>query len=1024
MRKIFILFFSIVICFSIKAETTPATSYAGSGTSEDPYQIATLAQLRLLSESSDDWDKSFILTADINADDTKNWNSGSGFSPIGNNSTKFTGQFDGQDYTISNLYISRSSEDFVGFIGAAKSDTIMNLILTSVDINGSAYVGGLVGYNEGFCAYCSSTGSIEGSTRVGGLFGGSPGTVENCYSEAQVTGANWVGGFCGYLNGKASNCFSSGNVTADNNGGGFAGIISSTTISNCFSIGKVTDETPDAGYCGCFVGNNSGIIRYCYAGNTGIATNIGCFIGINQSTATLTNCYYLYIGSSYSGIISNKSSQTVNSITETNLGLESSYSNWDFDDIWIIGKVSSYGSYTRPYLKSLVTYYDLTFYAGENGTIDGDTAQCVIEDNSSATITAIPNIGYYFTGWQNTDGTQYSTNASLSISNVSSDITLTAVFEPYTYNITFSSGNNGSITGETSQTIEHGDSATAVTADPNTGYHFDEWRNTDGDFITTDNPLTVKNVSQDSSLVAIFEVDTLNVEFSVTNGTITSGDASQEVTYYSNAIPVGVAANTGYYFDEWQNADGDSISVDNPLTVEKVTQDTALIAVFIPYSYSVTLTSDENCSLSGDTVQTIAYNTSASTVTANATTGGYAFVEWQDENGDVVSTENPLTLTKITQDYSLKAIFTKKYEDGLGSSESPYLIASLEQLKNLSESNGDWFRSFIQTANIDAADTKNWNISGTDTLGFSPIGNATTWFKGTFDGQNHTISNLFINTTIERVGIFGGLYGGIIKNLGLVDCDITGGDHVGSLAGTIGKSSIVSNCYASGSVSGASYVGGFMGNNGNSTVSNCFSNVTVTGSGSVISGFIGQTGNSSTVSYCYSAGSVSEGTKTGGFIANESNGGTTISCYFDSETSGKTDSYATALTTTEFADVSKFSNWDFTSTWKIATITSIDSNKRPYFQWMESDGGSSGITSHSYEAMDIYPNPTTGLINVILPDDEVITKLSVYNITGNLVYSNSAFNGDAIDLSTLSNGVYFVKINSGGKTSTVKLIKK
>ncbi len=77
MKQISLLILSLIFCSMLNAETTPATSYAGgSGTSGDPYQIATLAQLRLLSETSGDWAKYFILTTGIDAKDNETWNSG------------------------------------------------------------------------------------------------------------------------------------------------------------------------------------------------------------------------------------------------------------------------------------------------------------------------------------------------------------------------------------------------------------------------------------------------------------------------------------------------------------------------------------------------------------------------------------------------------------------------------------------------------------------------------------------------------------------------------------------------------------------------------------------------------------------------------------------------------------------------------------------------------------------------------------------------------------------------------------
>jgi hypothetical protein len=126
MKRFKLLTISLFLFCLCKAETTPAISYAGgSGSKSDPFRIATLAQLRLLSETQGDWGKHFILTADIDASDTKTWNvSGEdtlGFSPIGTDyNVYFSGSFNGNSHEINNLYINRSSTDHICNIGRNK----------------------------------------------------------------------------------------------------------------------------------------------------------------------------------------------------------------------------------------------------------------------------------------------------------------------------------------------------------------------------------------------------------------------------------------------------------------------------------------------------------------------------------------------------------------------------------------------------------------------------------------------------------------------------------------------------------------------------------------------------------------------------------------------------------------------------------------------------------------------------------------------------------------------------------------
>ena len=98
----------------------------GSGTIGDPYQIATLYDLLWLSQQAGNsdatglyWSRNYIQTANIDATATSGWNSGAGFSPIGTPTWSFLGDYNGQNYSISNLFINRGSSDNIGLFGYA-----------------------------------------------------------------------------------------------------------------------------------------------------------------------------------------------------------------------------------------------------------------------------------------------------------------------------------------------------------------------------------------------------------------------------------------------------------------------------------------------------------------------------------------------------------------------------------------------------------------------------------------------------------------------------------------------------------------------------------------------------------------------------------------------------------------------------------------------------------------------------------------------------------------------------------------
>ena len=115
----------------------------------------------------------------------------------------FIGNFDGQNNTITNLYINLTGESDIGLFGrVALGSSITNLGLIDANVTGQATTsntGILVGFNKGTINNSYSTGSVFGRSSVGGLVGSNDaGTIENSYSEANVTGSTTgVGGLVG-----------------------------------------------------------------------------------------------------------------------------------------------------------------------------------------------------------------------------------------------------------------------------------------------------------------------------------------------------------------------------------------------------------------------------------------------------------------------------------------------------------------------------------------------------------------------------------------------------------------------------------------------------------------------------------------------------------------------------------------------------------------------------------------------------------------------------------------------------------
>src|ERR1035437_618650 len=115
-RLFIALLFTLLAFQWLPAQTAIAPS--GSGTIADPYLIATLDNLYWITQNSNQWaaGKVYKQTADINASATSGWDGNKGFLPIGEN-PYFSGSYDGQLFTISNLFINRTATGVASHIG-------------------------------------------------------------------------------------------------------------------------------------------------------------------------------------------------------------------------------------------------------------------------------------------------------------------------------------------------------------------------------------------------------------------------------------------------------------------------------------------------------------------------------------------------------------------------------------------------------------------------------------------------------------------------------------------------------------------------------------------------------------------------------------------------------------------------------------------------------------------------------------------------------------------------------------------
>jgi len=262
---------------------------AGQGTSDDPYQISSINDWQELTTIPGDWDKHFIVTADLDF-------SGMVLTPVAPDTVasmdylfegiRFTGSLNGQGHTLRNVEINQPDQDYVGLFGSIGVDgRVENLNLEDIRVTGRLSVGALAGENyAGTIIHCRTNGTVNGSYwHCGGLVGDSNGgSISKCSVKGTINGTNWVGGLAGYHhnNGTINSCSAAAEVNGTSIVGGLAGLVQDweSYVKDSYATGTVTATTTQAGG---LVGRlQFGFIQQCYStGDVVCPANAGGVVG-------------------------------------------------------------------------------------------------------------------------------------------------------------------------------------------------------------------------------------------------------------------------------------------------------------------------------------------------------------------------------------------------------------------------------------------------------------------------------------------------------------------------------------------------------------------------------------------------------------------------------------------------------------------------------------------------------------------------------------------------------------------------
>ncbi|MDR2834742.1 MAG: T9SS type A sorting domain-containing protein [Bacteroidales bacterium] len=423
------------------------------------------------------------------------------------------------------------------------------------------------------------------------------------------------------------------------------------------------------------------------------------------------------------------------------------------------------------------------------------------------------------------------------------------------------------------------------------------------------------------------------------------------------------------------------------------------------------------------------------------------------------------------------------WTNGSGTQSDPYLIENAEQLAHLAfiVNNGTGAGT-DHTVGTDTywKMTVNIDLNGSETFQWTPIGYYNSGydfyiFGGHFDGDNHTVANLFINTaTLQMIGLFGYTDGGSISNVGIISGSVTrqsvqlavyAGGIAGYSASTIsncynmgdvsssssfaysnaggiaGRSwSTISNCYNTGNVSSSSYAGGIAGSS-NGAINNCYNTGNVSSSSdnyySFSGGIAGDSG--STISNCYNTGNVSSSSYAGGIaggswstISNCYNVGsitgdnkygiaedTVINSYYllsCGATQGGIFKTEVFMKTQEFVDL--LNATDIVYAMDEAPFIN---NAYPVFIW-QTNGTATVAVINKSDVVSVFPNPANDLLNFSTPAK--ITNIEIFNIVGQIVYQSKYNDNEiGINISHFKSGSYTVKIYSTNNIITKQFIK-
>lgn len=614
---------------------------------------------------------------------------------------------------------------------------------------------------------------------------------------------------------------------------------------------------------------------------------------------------------------------------------------------------------------------------------------------TTATLTATPNEGYSFTGWN--DG---NTNNPRTVT-VTGNATYTANFEAGMYVITATANNAAYGTVNGGGSYSYGQTAT-LTATPNTGYHFAGWN--DGNM---QNPRTI-TVTGNANYTANFAINTYTIAITPNNAAY--GSTTGSGTYaHGETVTASATAFSGYVFDRWSNGE-----TGNPYTFA-ATQDLSLTAYFAEEAHVIvyyTLTVTANDGAMGQTSGSGVYEENSIATLSATANNGYYFVQWSDGN-----TDNPRTVT-VTGNAAYTAIFAAQ----------SYNVSVTPNNAAYGSTTGSGSYTYGSTAAISAIPNNgyrflNWN-----------------------DGNTATERNITVTRDMNFIATFAPERYDIIVNTNNATYGTTAGTGTYNYGEQITISAIPNN--------GIHFVGWNDGNTDNPRTITVTGDATYTATMATDSYTLtvvpdDEAHGSASGSGVYNYGetvSLEAAANTGYSFVRWSDGNTyairtvtvtedaTYTAYFEANeytiiVSPNSDVYGTTTgsgsyhygetvtaTATAYDGVAVFDHWsdgttDNPYTFEVTRNLSL----RAIFVPVPRDD--EGIEEAEATKFTLYPNPTTGLLHIQY-DGAADEEMVLMNMYGQILQKQAA-GATTIDITDYPRGTYFLRIG----THTTKVVK-